>query len=71
MEDFGNMQKKLEDLGIESENADLQRIPNSLVRLEDKEFSRVIQLIETLEDDDDVQKVYHNLDATEEQLATI
>lgn len=71
MEDFGNMQKKLDEMGIEAENAELQRIPNTTVQLDDNEFSKVMKLIDSLEDDDDVQKVYHNLDATDQQLATI
>lgn len=71
MEDFGRMQKKLEEMKIEPEEAQLQRIPNTRVKVEDESFGKVIKLIESLEDDDDVQKVYHNLDATAEQLETI
>lgn len=68
MEDFGAIQKKLDYLGIEAENAELQRIPNTLVSLEDEAFQQVYKLIEVLEDNDDVQKVYHNLDVTEQQM---
>ncbi|HEX9650772.1 MAG TPA: YebC/PmpR family DNA-binding transcriptional regulator [Cyclobacteriaceae bacterium] len=71
MEDFGRMQKKLDGLQIEVEEAELQRIPNTLVKVEDEIFSKVIKLIETLDDDDDVQKVYHNLDASTEQFESI
>ncbi|MDX1628269.1 MAG: YebC/PmpR family DNA-binding transcriptional regulator [Fulvivirga sp.] len=71
MEDFGNMQSKLDELNMEAENAELQRIPTTTVDLDDEAFARVMKLIEALEDDDDVQKVYHNLDATEEQLASL
>lgn len=71
MEDFGNMQKKLDELGLEAENAELQRIPNTYVRLCDEDFSKVMKTIDALEDDDDVQKVFHNIDATDEQLATL
>lgn len=69
MEDFGNMQTKIDELGLEVENAELQRIPTTTVSLPDDQFQSVIKLIEALEDDDDVQKVYHNLEATEEQMA--
>lgn len=71
MEDFGNMQKKLDEMNIEVENAELQRIPNSFVSLDDETFPKVMKSIDALEDDDDVQKVYHNIDATDEQLASL
>lgn len=71
MEDFGNMQTKLDELNMEAETAELQRIPTTMVDLGDEEFAQVMKLIEALEDDDDVQKVYHNLNATDEQLATL
>ncbi len=71
MEDFGNMHKKLDEMKIEVENAELQRIPNSFVNLDDETFPKVMKLIDALEDDDDVQKVYHNIDATDEQLASL
>ncbi len=68
MEDFGMMQKKLDALGLEPENAELQRIPNTFVALSNEQFPKVMKLIDALEDDDDVQKVYHNIEATETQL---
>ena len=68
MEDFGAIQRKLDELGIEAENAELQRIPNMRVTLEQEAFEEVSKLIEVLEDDDDVQRVFHNIDATEEQM---
>ena len=71
MEDFGSLQNKLEELGIETETAELQRIPNTTVNLEDDEFVNVMKLIEVLEDDDDVAKVYHNLEVNEEQVELI
>ena len=71
MEDFGNMQKKLEELGFEAESAELQRIPNTYVELDDDVFSRVMKLVDALEDDDDVQKVYHNVEASDKQMETL
>ena len=68
MEDFGAIQRKLDELNIEAENAELQRIPSTRVALDDEAFEQVSKLIEVLEDDDDVQRVYHNIDATEEQM---
>ncbi len=71
MEDFGNMQKKLEELSLEAENAELERIPNTYVNLSDEDFAKVMKTIEALEDDDDVQKVFHNIEATDEQLESL
>jgi len=65
--EFGSVNKKLEELNIEPEQANLQRIPNTLVSLNDEAFTKVIKLINVLEDDDDVQKVYHNIEVTEAQ----
>ncbi|NJO01660.1 MAG: YebC/PmpR family DNA-binding transcriptional regulator [Bacteroidia bacterium] len=68
MEDFGSVQKKLDEVAIEVEEANLQRIPLNLVSLDDKQFVQSMWLIERLEDDDDVQKVYHNLKVSEDQV---
>jgi YebC/PmpR family DNA-binding regulatory protein len=68
MGDFGTVQKKLESMNIEPESAELQRIPNTLVALDDDAFQKVMKLIEVLEDNDDVQKVFHNIDITEAQM---
>jgi len=71
MEDFGNVQKKLDELNLETETAELQRIPKTTVSLSDSELSQVMKLIDVLEDDDDVQKVYHNIDISEQQMQLI
>lgn len=60
--DFGNMQKALEERGIEVINGSLQRIPVTTKKLSEEEEEEVMNLIEKLEDDDDVQAVYHNLE---------
>ena len=72
MEDFGAMQKKAEELQLDLESAELQRIPQTTVTVEDPEAVRkILRLLDALEDDDDVQKVYHNLDLSEEVLAAL
>jgi YebC/PmpR family DNA-binding regulatory protein len=65
MEDFGKVQKKLEELGIEPESAELQRIPHETVKLSDEDSRKILKVIEIFEDDDDVQKVFHNLEIPE------
>ena len=71
LEDFGNLQKKLEEMALEVESAELDRIPTTMVSLDDDGFGKAMKLIDAMEDDDDVQKVYHNIDATEAQLETL
>ena len=68
MEDFGNMVKKLEELDMEVENAELQRIPKTAVKLDKEAAQGVLKLIDAFEDDDDVQNVFHNLELTDEMM---
>lgn len=60
-QDFGMMQKALEDKGIEVITAELQRIPTMYKELSEEQTDEVLELIDKLEQDDDVQTVYHNL----------
>jgi YebC/PmpR family DNA-binding regulatory protein len=71
LEDFGALQGKLEALQLEIKNAELQRIPATTVKVDDETFKKIWKLIDTLEDDDDVQKVYHNLEMEESQMELI
>jgi YebC/PmpR family DNA-binding regulatory protein len=59
--EFGNMTKALEDKKIEVISAELTRIPGNLVELDEEGAMDVLKLVDRLEQDDDVQKVYHNL----------
>ncbi len=68
MEDFGNMVKKLEQLNIESESASLQRIPRTTETLDTDSARKVLKLIDIIEEDEDVQNVYHNLTLTDELM---
>ncbi len=61
--------KKLEEIKIEPENAQLQRIPKNTVKLDTEAAKKVLKLIELFEEDDDVQNVYHNLELTDELMA--
>jgi YebC/PmpR family DNA-binding regulatory protein len=65
-EDFGPVYKKLKELNIEPESANLQRIPKIFKKLDTDEFQKAMRLIETIEEDEDVQNVYHNIEMTEE-----
>ncbi len=59
--DFGNMQKALEDKGIVPISAELEWIPTTTVPVNDEQAADVSKLIERLEQDEDVQKVFHNM----------
>jgi YebC/PmpR family DNA-binding regulatory protein len=59
--DFGNMQKALEERKITVISSELDWIPSTTVDLSDEQAEEVFKLIERLEQDDDVQKVYHNM----------
>jgi hypothetical protein len=65
------VQKKLESLKIDVKNAGLQRIPNTTKKLTPLEFQSVMKLIDIIEDDDDVQNVYHNIELTDELLQSL
>lgn len=60
-EDFGNMQKALEDKGIELKQAKLERVALSHTEVNEEQAAEVMKLIDKLEEDDDVQAVYHNM----------
>jgi len=59
--DFGNLQKALEERSITPISAELEWIPGTTVPLSDEQAEEVSKLIERLEQDDDVQKVFHNM----------
>jgi YebC/PmpR family DNA-binding regulatory protein len=60
-EEFGNMTKALEDRKIEIISSELTRIPQNTVELSEDDANEVLKLVDHLEQDEDVQKVYHNL----------
>ena len=60
---FFDVKSALENIGVTSFIAsEVTFLPNNVVSLDDEQTEKVMSLIETLEDIDDVQEVYHNLD---------
>ena len=59
--EFGHMQKFLESKNLVAKSADLQYIPNSTKELSETEQDEVMECVTALEEDEDVQNVYHNL----------
>lgn len=59
--DFGTLQKALEDRGITPLSAESEYIPMNPTELPEDQATEVLRLVDRLEQDDDVQKVFHNL----------
>ncbi|ULQ53073.1 YebC/PmpR family DNA-binding transcriptional regulator [Flavihumibacter fluvii] len=59
--DFGNMQKALEDKGLTPISAEVEWIPQNTVELNEEQAQDVLKLVDKIEQDEDVQKVFHNL----------
>jgi len=66
--DFEKVKKALEDAGVVPDAAEITMIPQTYVKLDGKEAQQMLRLVETLEDNDDVQNVYANFDIPEEIL---
>jgi YebC/PmpR family DNA-binding regulatory protein len=59
--DFGNMQKHLEERGMELISSESQRLPLTTVELTDDQAEAISNLIEKFDEDEDVTSVYHNM----------
>ena len=59
--DFGQLQKALEDRKITPVSAESEYIAQTPVELPEDKATEVLKMIDALEQDDDVQKVFHNL----------
>ena len=59
--DFGNMQKALEEKGITPISAELEWVPLNTVQVSEEAAEDVFKMIERVEQDDDVQQVFHNM----------
>ncbi len=68
-EDFIAVKDAIEKARIRIDSAELTMIPNLLTQAHGPDIARVIKLIDALEDNEDVQKVYTNLDASVEELS--
>ena len=60
-QDFGKMQKALEEKNLPTISAEVEWIPLTTVELNEEQAQDVLKLVDKLEQDDDVQKVFHNL----------
>ena len=60
-DDFETVRKALEDAGIKMASAEVSMIPQTYVSLTDEtDLKNINKILDLLDDDDDVQEVYHN-----------
>lgn len=69
LERFESVQKALEKAEISPEAARLTMVPKGTMRLDEEETLRVMKVIDELEELDDVQEVYSNLEISDEAIA--
>ena len=68
-DNFEAVLKAVKDAGIEPQVAEVEMIPKEHKKLEGAEAKQMLKLMEALEDNDDVQKVFANFDISEEEMA--
>jgi len=68
-EDLNKVKEFLEAKNIAMELAEISMIPQNYVKLESKDATKMLKLMEALEDHDDVQNVYANFDIPDEMMA--
>ena len=68
-EEFANIQKYLESNGFEIVSAEFERIPHELKEVKAEQRATIEKLLEKLEDDEDVQNVFHNMKEDDEEDA--
>ncbi len=69
--DLNGLREAIVDAGIEFTSADLVMVPQQTIELDEKDAKSVLQLIETLEDNDDVQDVFANFDISDEVMEAL
>ena len=69
VESFESVRKAIENSGLKVQSAQLTRIPQNTVNVEEKNCKSLLRLMDMLEDHDDIQKLYSNFDITDELMA--
>ncbi|MEO1512162.1 MAG: YebC/PmpR family DNA-binding transcriptional regulator, partial [Planctomycetota bacterium] len=67
--DFLGVKEAIEGAGIEMISAEITKLPDNTVELSVDDATKLLRLIEAFDDNDDVQKVYHNGQIPEEALS--
>ncbi len=63
---FGSVAEKLNKLGVQTQSAELERIPNHTEELPLEQALTIMKMIDAFEEEDDIQNVFHNLELTDE-----
>lgn len=71
IENFEEVRKALEEKGVVLDSAELTRIPQNTVEVDEKHAKSLLRLMDELEDHDDVQKSYSNFDIPDEVIAAL
>ncbi len=58
---YSSIQKYLEENGFEIFSAEFERIPNDMKELNEEQKAQIMKLLDKIEDDEDVQNVFHNM----------
>lgn len=70
-EEFGHVKDALDKAGYEAVNAEVTMVPSTTAELDAATAPKLMRLIDMLEDDDDVQEVYHNADISDEIMESL
>ena len=70
-DDYGKMQTELDKKNWTVSNSELQRIPIETTKLSLEDAQKVMKLIDKMEEDEDVNAIYHNLEVTEELMNSL
>lgn len=70
-EDFGHVKDALDKSGLGAVNAEVTMVPSTSAELDAQTAPKLMRLIDMLEDDDDVQEVYHNADISDEIMESL
>ena len=66
-ESYSDIQKYLEENGFEIISSEFERIPNDVKELDAEQRASIEKLIERIEDDEDVQNVFHNMKEVDDE----
>ncbi len=69
--DFDAVRQAFESAGLEAQDAGLSMIPQNTIAVDADAARKLMNLVETLEDNDDVQNVYANFDINDEVMAQL
>ena len=64
-EDFGTVREALESEGLEFLEAEIKMVPDTYTAIDEDTATKFQKMLDVLEDDDDVQNVYHNAELPE------